>query len=50
MSAVRVVAAGAAMVLLGAVIGFLVSLLRPRRYADFSGARSATPLNGGPSS
>ncbi len=45
MSTVRLVAAGAATVLLGAAIGFLVSLLRPRRYADFSGARVVTPVS-----
>lgn len=30
---------GGAAVAAGATLGFVASLLRPRRYADFSGAR-----------
>lgn len=41
MKAVRWVLLGAAALSVGATAGFVVSLLRPRRYADFSGVRSA---------
>ncbi len=37
MKAVRWLVLGTAMVALGAAAGFLVSLLRPRTYADYSG-------------
>jgi hypothetical protein len=30
---------GGVVVLTGAALGFLASLLRPRRYADFAGSR-----------
>lgn len=38
MKAVRWLVLGTAMVVLGATAGFVVSLLRPRTYADYSGA------------
>jgi hypothetical protein len=41
MRVVRMVLVGVAIVAVGAAAGFAVSLLRPRRYADFSGARQA---------
>lgn len=39
MRTVRWIILGGTLVGLGAVAGFAASLLRPRRYADFSGAR-----------
>jgi hypothetical protein len=39
MRAVRWVLLGTAAVAVGATAGFAVSLLRPRRYADFTGVR-----------
>lgn len=39
--AVRWIVIGGALVGIGAAAGFAVALLRPRRYADFSGARQA---------
>ena len=33
----RLVVGGAAIVIVGAALGFVAALLRPRRYADFSG-------------
>jgi hypothetical protein len=39
MRVVRWVVLGLVTVALGATIGFLVALLRPRRYADVSSAR-----------
>ena len=41
MRTVRWVLLGGALVALGAAAGFAASLLRPRSYADFSGARQA---------
>lgn len=41
MRVVRMVLIGTAVVAVGAAAGFAVALLRPRRYADFSGARQA---------
>ena len=41
---VRWIVLGTVAVLAGAVVGFLASLLRPRQYAEFSGARQ--PLGG----
>lgn len=38
---VRWLVLGTVMVALGATAGFLVSLLRPRTYADYSGAHRA---------
>jgi hypothetical protein len=40
MRVVRWVVLGTATFALGATAGFVVSLLRPRRYADFTGART----------
>lgn len=35
----RLVVGGVAIVVAGAALGFVAALLRPRRYADFSGFR-----------
>lgn len=43
MKTVRWVLLGTAALALGATAGFAVSLLRPRRYADFSGVRESAP-------
>ena len=40
MRAVRWIVLGTATFALGATAGFVVSLLRPRRYAEFTGSRS----------
>ena len=40
MKAVRWVLLGTAAVAVGATAGFVVSLLRPRRYAEFAGVRA----------
>lgn len=40
MKAVRWVALGAAALALGATAGFVISLLRPRTYAEFAGVRA----------
>jgi hypothetical protein len=37
MRALRWIAVGVLVVLVGASVGFLISLLRPRRYADIPG-------------
>lgn len=39
MRVVRLVLAGTLVVLVGVVLGFVAALLRPRRYAHFSGTR-----------
>lgn len=39
MRTARLIAGATAAVLVGAGLGFLAALLKPRRYADFSGAR-----------
>lgn len=43
MAVVRWVALGALIVVAGAAAGFLISLLRPRQYAEVSPARQDLP-------
>jgi hypothetical protein len=42
MKTVRWVLLGAAALAVGATAGFAVSLLRPRKYAEFTGVRDGT--------
>jgi hypothetical protein len=46
MKAVRWVLLGTAALALGATVGFAVSLLRPRRYAEFAGVRTGARDDG----
>lgn len=43
MRALRMIAFGSAVLLLGAAVGFVAALLRPRHYAEFVGSRQEDP-------